>query len=920
MSVLLRAGMTLTLVAMILIPHAARAADKWVTPGFASGWTNYGQDFRSVSAVKSGNAVTVSGLAKRTNGKWGHIATLPGDMRPKKRLIFNLNTHNRTARVDVLPNGQIHFVAGQTAYNWVSLDGISFVTGKTYPLKLTSGWQNYGGEYAAANELKVGNTITLGGLIKPGAGNIIATLPGHLRPAKRHIFNLNSHDKTSRVDVLPNGQIVWVFRAPSRGWVSLDGIRFERKSGRNLKMVNGWKNYQGVYATATATRIGNRVSVNGLLRAGKWGHMANLPTGMCPEKQLIFNVNNDKYASRVDVYPDCRVVWLAGGRDFGWLSLEGISFVLKSGGGGISSIGNTGNTGGGLQTGAPPSASYTVNDNKMINSAGSLIGNLRIPVLKDQWNTWKNRFRKDGALLKLDVRLFNQAATIVIYRPRGKTKITDKVNVAVLVDNFKISNLIKPAAGTVADDLRVNKVTYIFVPRGNEENINTAALPGVIKKQVEKVRTGPIVIVSGNNMFGIVNNADRVPTASFLKQVNLPLGNLKVNATYGQKKSKATGKTDPYKGVRLTRAGTWNQPFHLKDTELTDPTFEYIKLGNTKTLRAWGTASLKNKPYFMFVQKHGDRGKWPTAAALDTSSISMVDYMNVATIFSNTIFSGVSYYQNLISVTNHLPLNEVRIENPHYKRSNAVDRDNNPVFTNVMIMAANAGDTLPDARGTKGAALVAHGRGKVLGVSVAQIDAQIYKSARKSSELNVKAKVVLPNRGGMKLGNFDFALYKDNNNFVMGLRGRSKITFEGKKIVDEQIIMKISKAGLTYSLGASCPLRPLGVDISINTLGLASGSGFNVKFKGSNPLACILGPLGDALDAAKGAWNTTSKLITSYTPEKFSDATFGAGKEVADFLKNNGASKAVRDSFDDAWKNSGAGSAAKKIVKKAKFW
>lgn len=1171
MSLLSRLCTAAALAVLIAGPSTASAADKWVTPGFAPGWKNYGQTFRPVSAVKSGNVVTVSGLAARTSGKWGHIATLPSDMRPKKRLVFNLNTHERTARVDVLPNGQIQFVTGQTAHNWVSLDGISFITGKTNPLNLTAGWQNYSGGYATANTLKVGNTITLGGLVKPGAGNVIATLPAHLRPAKRHIFNLNSHDKTSRVDVLPNGQVIWVYRAPARGWVSLDGIRFERKPGRALQMVNGWKNYQDGYAAATATRIGNRISVNGLLRAGRWGHMANLPKGMCPEKQLIFNLNNDKYTARVDVYPDCRIVWLAGGRDFGWLSLEGISFVIgkptgaqiasapktpvkssplswakvpggatdiavgangavwivggnrkktgndiyqyvghnkwrrmpgaatriavdpkgnawivdrnrkihrwdggawqtvpggahdiavgangtvwvigadkRSGGftiwrylgnnkwknvpgdaariavdpkgnawvvntrkeifrhdgrkwnlmpggaidigigangavwvigsdhapyqwngktwqkhtgaitgisvgpkgypwavngaksiyadrrspshrkppkpptgGGISSTGKTGNTGGGLQTGAPPSDSYTANDNKMISSADTLIRKLKIPVIKDQWNTWKNKFRKDGTLLKLDVRLFNQSATIVIYRPRGKTKTTDKVNVAVLVDNFKISNLIKPTANTVADDLRVNKVTYIFVPQGNEENINTSALPKIIRASVENVRTGPIVIVGGQNMFGIVNNADNGPTAKFLKQINLPLGNLKVNAAYGHKKSKVNGKTDPYNGVRLTRAGTWNKPFHLKDTKLTNPTFEYVKLGNEKTFRAWGTASLKDKPYFMFLQKQGKKGAWPTAAALDTSSISMVDYVNIATVFSNTIFNGLSYYQNLTALTNHLPLNAVEIENPRYDRGKAVDADNNPVFTNVMIMAANAKDTPPDAKQTKGAVLIAHGKGKVLGVSVARIDAQIYKSAQKSTELDVKANVDLPNLVGMKLGKFDFALFKNGNAFAMELSGRTKVTFENKKIIDEKIVMKVDKTGLTYNLGASCPLRPLGVDISINTLKLTSSSNFNVAFKSANPLACILGPLGEALDLAKGAWNTTEKLITSYSPEKFSDASYGLGKTAVNFLEKNDASKAVRDKFDDAWGKSGAGSAAKKIVKKAKFW
>ena len=321
------------LIIVLVAPSVAQAADQRGKVTLASGWTHYASGYRPVSVAKSGNVVTVSGLLRKVGGgKWAHVATLPSGMRPSKRLIFNVNTQDRTARVDVLPNGQIYFITGKTTHGWLSLEGISFVVGKTHPLKLTSGWQNYGGGYANANELKVGNTVTIGGLVKPGSGTVIATLPGHLRPLKRHIFNLNSHDKTSRVDVLPNGQIIWVYRAPSRGWVSLDGIRFQRKPGRALQLVNGWKQYAGGYAPGTVTRVGNRISVNGLLRSGRWGHAANLPKGMCPESRLIFNLNNHERTSRVDVLPDCRIIWVAGGKGHGWLSLEGVSFVLKKGG------------------------------------------------------------------------------------------------------------------------------------------------------------------------------------------------------------------------------------------------------------------------------------------------------------------------------------------------------------------------------------------------------------------------------------------------------------------------------------------------------------------------------------------------------------------------------------------------------------
>jgi len=63
-------------------------------------------------------------------------------MRPAKRLIFNVNTHKRSVRVDVLPNGNVRLEFGWRqewgrivkkngfipikARGWVSLDGIAF--------------------------------------------------------------------------------------------------------------------------------------------------------------------------------------------------------------------------------------------------------------------------------------------------------------------------------------------------------------------------------------------------------------------------------------------------------------------------------------------------------------------------------------------------------------------------------------------------------------------------------------------------------------------------------------------------------------------------------------------------------------------------------------------------------------------------
>merc|ERR1712070_1142337 len=51
-------------------------------------------------------------------------AQLPSDCRPKGRLIFNMNNHGKTARVDVTTDGKIYWVAGGRDHSWISITGI----------------------------------------------------------------------------------------------------------------------------------------------------------------------------------------------------------------------------------------------------------------------------------------------------------------------------------------------------------------------------------------------------------------------------------------------------------------------------------------------------------------------------------------------------------------------------------------------------------------------------------------------------------------------------------------------------------------------------------------------------------------------------------------------------------------------------
>ena len=91
----------------------------------ASGISHYEAEYGKAEYYKIGNIVYVDGLIKGTNGK-STLATLPVGYRPDKRLIFNLNNHSGTYRLDVTVDGKIFWRAGSRTHNWLSLTGISF--------------------------------------------------------------------------------------------------------------------------------------------------------------------------------------------------------------------------------------------------------------------------------------------------------------------------------------------------------------------------------------------------------------------------------------------------------------------------------------------------------------------------------------------------------------------------------------------------------------------------------------------------------------------------------------------------------------------------------------------------------------------------------------------------------------------------
>jgi hypothetical protein len=216
--------------------------------------------YRVPSYSRSGDRVVLSGLIACRFHADKHIATLPKDHRPGKILVFDVNTHQWPARIDIHPNGKVFWVAGWgTSHGWASLDGISFDLPKTKKtaLPLKGDCKRYSKKkYAAPTVVSKDGIVRLSGLIDCpfnfGQGHNFARLPAAMRPAKRLISNVNAHERSVRVDVLPNGNVRLEFGwrqewgrivkkngfipIKARGWVSLDGIAFSVSGAKKMAL------------------------------------------------------------------------------------------------------------------------------------------------------------------------------------------------------------------------------------------------------------------------------------------------------------------------------------------------------------------------------------------------------------------------------------------------------------------------------------------------------------------------------------------------------------------------------------------------------------------------------------------------------------------------------------------------------------
>lgn len=200
--------------------------------------------------------------------------------------------------------------------------------------KLSNGWANYGLGYGSANVKVQGFLCMVSGVIHGANFGLLATLPAQCRPKKSLAFMLNHHYDTMRVNVHPDGTVMWAAGSMKHSWVSLSGITFSTSPHHaKMKMENGWMPFDKDKYPEANFVVENRLCVlGGFIFAGKWDVVAVLPPQCRPIGQKVFNAPTgpdlDKLA-RVNVYPDGRIVWTGGQQTDAFLSLNGIIFAAQ---------------------------------------------------------------------------------------------------------------------------------------------------------------------------------------------------------------------------------------------------------------------------------------------------------------------------------------------------------------------------------------------------------------------------------------------------------------------------------------------------------------------------------------------------------------------------------------------------------------
>eukprot|EP00927_Polykrikos_kofoidii_P040702 TRINITY_DN34745_c0_g1_i1.p1 TRINITY_DN34745_c0_g1~~TRINITY_DN34745_c0_g1_i1.p1 ORF type:complete len:377 (-),score=42.34 TRINITY_DN34745_c0_g1_i1:89-1219(-) len=301
----------------------------------------------------------------------GPIAKLSAACSPRRDLAFQVKANGSLARVNVGADGVIEWLGGgDPRASALSLAGIHFVsTGASgggnrvaassspQTIPLFNGWIPHGGRFSGPSFAMHGMVCILEGLIINGGPMGVATLPRPCRPRKRVAFkSSSSHYSTARIDIHPDGSIMWRYGSTHKPEASLSGIAFLMKSHANkataLKLSKYWSTspINELFATPTFFVQDGVCFVEGVAnsikktaeRLGKapWRTIAKLPESCRPPRSLVFTTVGRKAVVRIHVQKNGDISLLPMGYRIGrdhihqhiiddFVSLSGIAFEVS---------------------------------------------------------------------------------------------------------------------------------------------------------------------------------------------------------------------------------------------------------------------------------------------------------------------------------------------------------------------------------------------------------------------------------------------------------------------------------------------------------------------------------------------------------------------------------------------------------------
>lgn len=316
----------------------------WYSCGLQNSWVDYGFTYSTNAYTKTNSdVVMLKGLVKSGNATSGTVlCTLPVGYRPSARLIFAMSTsavpEGVSARVDVLPTGEVVIVTGNNA--WLSLDGIRFVASTasytwTTVSAFQSSWTNYGFGYAnLQSTLDSSGRTHVQGLVKDGVytnPTTIALLPAAHRPATYMHIPANSNAAFNYVAFGSGPDAKGI---NPNGWYSIQAMFYPAAFTTWTDLTplgSGWVAFGAGHPTPQYTRSADKiVTLKGLIKNGNAATgtvIANLPAGYRPKERILSScVANGGYC-RIDILPNGNLEIRAA--HAAWTSLDAISFLAE---------------------------------------------------------------------------------------------------------------------------------------------------------------------------------------------------------------------------------------------------------------------------------------------------------------------------------------------------------------------------------------------------------------------------------------------------------------------------------------------------------------------------------------------------------------------------------------------------------------